>query len=155
MKLYGILGYPLIHSYSPDYFNRMFLEQNIDAQYLKFETETVDDIVKIINEHPSLIGFNITIPHKQHIIPFLDNLSTEAKEISAVNCVKISYHTGKPYLTGYNTDALGFKRALCHFIPPTIKKALILGNGGAAKAVRYSLQQLGIESLTVSRNPER
>ena len=155
MKMvYGILGYPLVHSYSPDFFNRMFETKGINAEYLKFETSEISDIHQILHSHPNLAGFNVTIPHKQAIIPFLDDISQEAEDIGAVNCVKVSIRNFHPYLTGYNTDTLGFGRALSKFIPSNLKQALILGNGGAAKAVRYTLKQMQINSITVSRTPQ-
>ncbi len=154
MKVYGIIGYPLGHSCSPSWFNERFREEGIDAEYLPFEIEDIGRINDILATNPDLQGFNVTIPHKQNILPFLDEISEEARAIGAVNCVKINWRKNKPYLTGYNTDMYGFRDALLHFIPGHIEKALILGNGGAAKAVRYALQTLNITSLTVSRTPK-
>lgn len=154
MKIYGIVGYPLGHSCSPSWFNERFREEGIDAEYLPFEIRDIGRIVDIIADYPDLRGFNVTIPHKQSVLPFLDEISDEARAVGAVNCVKVCRKEGRPCLTGYNTDVHGFRSALLRFIPACIKKALILGNGGAAKAVRYALQTLGIDSVTVSRTPK-
>lgn len=152
-SLYGLAGFPLGHSFSRDYFTKKFTREKIDARYFNFELENIQDILQIIEQTPELKGFNVTIPHKQNIIPLLNEISDEAQEIGAVNCVKVTHPAGKPFLSGYNTDAYGFRKALLHFIPDGINKALILGNGGAAKAVRYVLKNLGMEVLTVSRTP--
>lgn len=152
---YGILGYPLGHSCSPGYFNERFRKEGIEAEYLSFEMEDIGGLGNLLKQYPRLKGFNVTIPHKQNIMPFLDEISDEALAIGAVNCVKVSYPNGKAYLSGYNTDMFGFRNALLQFIPKDIHKALILGNGGAAKAVRFALQSLGMETLTVSRHPQK
>lgn len=155
MDTYGIIGYPLGHSCSPRYFNERFQKENIDAEYLSFEIKEIRDLEEILKNNPALKGFNVTIPHKQNILPFLDEISDEAQAIGAVNCVKISKTDGKTRLCGYNTDMFGFRNAVQTFIPAHIQKALILGNGGAAKAVRYALRSLNIETLTVSRTPRQ
>lgn len=153
-SLYGIIGYPLGHSRSPRYFNTKFQEEGIDAAYLPFEMEDIREIETLLSRYPELQGFNVTIPHKQHIIPYLDQLSEEAEAIGAVNCVKVARNNTSISLTGYNTDMYGFRQALLSFIPDKgLPKALILGNGGAAKAVRYALHQLNIQVVTVSRTP--
>ena len=153
MDIYGIIGYPLGHSCSPQYFNEKFQKEGIAAQYLSFEIEDINSLPEILNQHPTLKGFNVTIPHKQNILPFLDVISEEAEKIGAVNCVKVTSKNGKPHLTGYNTDMFGFRNALLQFIPHSLNKAFILGNGGAAKAIRYALHSLDMEVLTVSRHP--
>jgi len=153
--MYGIIGYPLVHSCSPAYFNERFRAEGIDEKYLSFEIQDIRILLEIIEKHPDLRGFNVTIPHKQNILPYLDEISEEAAAIGAVNCVRVCRDNGKPRLTGYNTDMYGFRKALTTFIPPRIRKALVLGNGGAAKAVRYALKTLDIEYLTVSRHPAR
>lgn len=154
MDIYGIIGYPLGHSCSPEYFNEKFQREGTEASYLSFEIKDIRELQDILVQHPSLRGFNVTIPHKQNILPFLDAISEEARTIGAVNCVKVTTQNGKPYLTGYNTDISGFRNALLDFIPQGITRALILGNGGAAKAVRYALHSLNMEVLTVSRHPQ-
>lgn len=155
MDIYGIIGYPLGHSCSPHYFNERFQQAGIDAEYRSFEMENIREIPRLLARYPQLKGFNVTIPHKQHILPFLDELSEEARAIGAVNCVSVRHVQGKPYLTGYNTDVYGFRQALLDFIPTGINKALVLGNGGAAKAVRYALHSLQTEVRTVSRTPRQ
>lgn len=155
MQTYGIIGYPLAHSCSPEYFNEKFRAEGINAEYLRFEIKEIRELESILQHYPDLQGFNVTIPHKQNILPFLDEISEEAQKIGAVNCVKVTNRNNRPYLCGYNTDVSGFRTALLHFIPQNlIKKALILGNGGAAKAVRYALHTLNIATLTVSRTPQ-
>lgn len=155
MQIYGIIGYPLGHSCSPRYFNEKFQKENIAAEYRSFEMPDIRQLPTLLQQTPDLCGFNVTIPHKQNILPFLDEISEEARVIGAVNCVKVSHPNGHPYLVGYNTDMYGFRKALLEFIPAAISKALILGNGGAAKAVRYALHSLNMEVSTVSRTPRQ
>lgn len=155
MDTYGIIGYPLGHSCSPRYFNERFQNENIDAEYLRFEIKDIQNLEHILKNNPTLKGFNVTIPHKQTILPFLDEISDEAKAIGAVNCVKVSRVNNKTKLYGYNTDMFGFRNALQSFMPVNTQKALILGNGGAAKAVRYALHTSHMETLTVSRTPRQ
>ena len=155
MQIYGIIGYPLGHSCSPRYFNEKFQKENIAAEYRSFEMPDIRQLPTLLQQTPDLCGFNVTIPHKQNILPFLDEISEEARVIGAVNCVKVSHPNGQPYLVGYNTDMYGFRKALLEFIPAAISKALILGNGGAAKAVRYALHSLNMEVSIVSRTPRQ
>lgn len=148
MRHFGLIGYPLTHSFSPDYFKNKFQVldiQNID--YKAFEISNLNHLKKLIKTH-NLLGFNVTIPHKQSIIPCLDELTTEAKAIGSVNCVKVI----DDQLIGFNTDAYGFMTSLSQFIgDKSIEKALILGNGGSAMAVQYVLKQMGIDYSIVSR----
>lgn len=153
MDTYGIIGYPLGHSRSPHYFNTRFRELGIGAEYLYMEMEELWSREELFKRYPRLKGFNVTVPHKQHILPYLDDISEEAAAVGAVNCVKVSHSGGQPRLTGFNTDVSGFRKALLEFIPSGISKALVLGNGGAAKAVRHVLHALRMEVLTVSRTP--
>lgn len=155
MQIYGIVGYPLGHSCSPRHFNEKFRKENIAATYRSFELPDIRQLTALLQQEPELCGFNVTIPHKQNILPYLDAISDEARAVGAVNCVKVSHPDGKPYLTGYNTDVYGFRKALLEFIPTDISKALVLGNGGAAKAVRYVLRSLAMEVVTVSRTPRQ
>lgn len=150
---YGLAGFPLEHSFSKKYFTEKFEKEHITARYLNFEIAQINDIYQIIKEFPDLQGFNVTIPHKQNILPLLDSLSEEAQKIGAVNCVWLKRCNGNIFLAGYNTDVVGFQTSLQDFIPEHISQALILGNGGAAKAVRYVLDKLKIKTLTISRNP--
>ena len=156
MKTFGLLGFPLSHSFSPQYFNQKFeAEQIKEAEYLKFEMDNIENIRKEFASIPDLVGFNVTIPYKQKIIPFLDDLASVAAEIGAVNTVKIE--DGK--WVGYNTDMIGFEKALVQFLQknnrnPTLN-ALVLGDGGASKAVYFVLQKLGIPYLKVTRNQQK
>lgn len=147
MKHYGLIGYPLSHSYSEKYFSEKFKQLHIDADYKNFEIESLDDLKTIVKEN-NLSGFNVTIPYKEKIIPLLDKVTEDAKEVGAVNCV----HVFQNKWIGYNTDILGFQESLLNFIPNTNMKALIFGTGGAAKAVSYVLEKLNIPFLLVSRN---
>lgn len=151
---YGLTGFPLGHSFSKKYFTEKFEKEHITARYLNFEIAQINDIYQIIKEFPDLQGFNVTIPHKQNILSLLNSLSEEAQKIGAVNCVRIKRCNGNIFLTGYNTDAAGFQKSLQEFIPEHLSKALILGNGGAAKAVRFVLDKLEMKTLTISRNPQ-
>lgn len=156
MREFGLLGFPLGHSFSKKYFSDKFEKLKIDATYLNFEFESANDILSIIATHPNLEGFNVTIPHKQAIIPLLNKVTPEAEQIGAVNCVKIERNETGLNLIGHNTDVIGFEGALRNFLGENEpKKALVLGNGGAAKAVRYVLTKMGILFLTVSRNPQK
>lgn len=146
-KIYGLLGYPLGHSFSRGFFTEKFKRENIDAEYLNFEFADVNEILDIITKTPNIKGFNITIPHKLNIIHLLDNISPEAKAIGAVNCVKIE----DGILLGYNTDVIGFKKRLLEFIGNDRPSALVLGTGGASRAVKYVLSELGIAYRVVSR----
>lgn len=154
MDIYGIIGTSLAHSFSPKYFNDYFQKAGISAKYLCFEIPKIQQLAEILHQYPQLKGFNVTIPYKESIFPLLDQISEEAIAVGAVNCVKIESLENHKKLIGYNTDIFGFQSALLDFIPPTCNKALILGNGGAAKAVRYVLNALHIPSLTVSRTPQ-
>lgn len=151
---YGLTGFPLGHSFSKKYFTEKFEKEHITARYLNFEIAQINDIYQIIKEFPDLQGFNVTIPHKQNILSLLNSLSEEVQKIGAVNCVRIKRCNGNIFLTGYNTDAVGFQKSLQEFIPEHLSKALILGNGGAAKAVRFVLDKLEMKTLTISRNPQ-
>ena len=151
MKKYGILGYPLGHSFSPNYFNEKFQNEGIDAIYEKFELPAITDLQPIIDYTPELCGFNVTIPYKEKVISFLDTVAPEARAIGAVNVVKVVHDGTHTRLMGYNSDVIGFTRSIKPLLLQSHKKALILGTGGASKAVNYGLKQLGLETLLVSR----
>ena len=146
--LFGLIGFPLTHSYSPKYFNEKFYREGINADYRAFELTDILEFPSLLKDHPELKGLNVTIPYKQQVIPFLDGLSDAAMQINAVNCIDI--RDGK--LIGYNTDVVGFEKSLHPLLQPSHKKALILGTGGASKAVQYVLSKLNIEFLLVSRS---
>ena len=145
MRTFGLLGKSLEHSFSASYFNEKFYKEGVDAEYLSFELENIQDFKTLINEK-QLSGLNVTIPYKESIIPFLDELSNEAKIIGAVNTVQ--FINGKTI--GHNTDFIGFSNSIKPLLEGR-KSALILGNGGAAKAVKYALDLLNIEFKTVNR----
>lgn len=154
MDTYGLLGYPLGHSFSRGFFTDKFAKEGIDAQYLNFELPSMDLYLQTLDEHPTLRGHNVTIPYKQQVIPFLDEMSEEAKAIGAVNVVKVTRdENGKRHLKGFNSDVIGFVESIKPLLKPCHKKALILGTGGASKAIHYGLtQKLGLETLFVSRS---
>lgn len=153
MNKYGLIGYPLGHSFSRKFFNEKFAAESIDAQYINFEIPCIEEFPRIIAENPELRGLNVTIPYKQQVMQYLDNISPEAKAIGAINVIKVEHFNGKTQLTGYNSDVIGFVNSLRPLLQPHHKKALILGTGGASKAIHYGLEEkLGIETLFVSRN---
>lgn len=148
MRQFGLIGYPLGHSFSKRYFTEKFQELGLnDHVYETFPIESIEGLGTILNTHPDLIGLNVTIPHKEAVIPFLQVQSPVVKAIGACNCIHIK--EGK--LWGYNTDVIGFQRSLQSSFPELPQKALILGTGGASKAVRYVLETLNISFQFVSR----
>lgn len=151
MKKFGIIGHPLGHSFSPSYFNEKFQNEGIDAVYEKYDLPVITDLQAIIDYTQDLCGFNVTIPYKEKVMSYLDIVSPEARSIGAVNVVKVINKDGKKYLEGYNSDLIGFMRSIQPLIEPHHKKALVLGTGGASKAIIYALHRLGIETLLVSR----
>ncbi len=151
MKKFGIIGYPLGHSFSPGYFNEKFKNEGIDATYERFELPVITDLMSIIDYAEGLCGLNVTIPYKEKVMSYLDNVSVEARAIGAVNVVKVVEKDGKRSLEGYNSDVIGFSRSIKPLLETHHKKALVLGTGGASKAVVYALHQLGLETLLVSR----
>ncbi len=152
MQKYGLIGFPLGHSFSRNFFNQKFETEKIDAQYLNFEIPEINGFTNVINNNPELNGLNVTLPYKQQIIPFLDDLNADAKAIGAVNVIKFEKNgSDRPRLVGYNSDIIGFKNSISPLLNASHKKALILGTGGASKAVFQGLKQLGIEPTFVSR----
>ncbi|MEI6265017.1 MAG: shikimate dehydrogenase [Sphingobacteriia bacterium] len=148
MRTYGLIGFPLTHSFSQQYFTQKFFELGInDAEYFTFSIPDIKDLNEIIATHPNLCGFNITIPYKKKVLPFLTHASETVKALGACNCV----HIKNGELFGYNTDVIGFEKSLQPFLKPHHQKALILGTGGAAAAVAYVLGKLNIEFQFVSR----
>lgn len=153
MQKYGLIGYPLKHSFSIGFFNEKFRSENIDAEYVNFEIPEIKDFKEVIEENPNLCGLNVTIPYKEQVIPFLDELDKDTAKIGAVNVIKIIRQSkGKIKLVGYNSDIIGFTQSIEPLLQPHHKKALILGTGGASKAVYHGLKNLGIESTFVSRS---
>lgn len=152
MKRYGLIGHPLKHSQSRILFNEKFEHEGLDCRYQNFDIQSVDEIKEVMERYPDLCGFNVTIPYKEAIIPLLDDIDPTAKEVGAVNVVTI--REGK--LKGYNTDIYGFEHLLERALKgKTVDHALVLGTGGASKAVRYVLKKKDIPYSTVSRSPER
>lgn len=153
-RLYGLIGYPLVHSFSMDFFNQKFLAEDIDAQYINFEIEELGLLWEIIAEYPKLNGLNVTAPYKEAIIPYLDSMDDDARDVGAVNVVRFmrDSKTGKLVgLKGYNSDVEGFDRTLGDVLTPERKRAMVLGTGGASKAVTAALQRHGVEVQLVSR----
>ena len=155
MKQYGVIGNPLHHSYSKAYFNEKFQEQAIDARYDNYLLPTIKDVMKVLNDTPNLCGLNVTIPYKEQVMEYLDEIDDEAKEIGAVNVIKITEKNGKRFLKGYNSDWFGFTEAIKPFLKPHHTHALILGTGGASKGIVYALKKLKINTQFVSRDPSK
>ena len=152
MKRYGLIGHPLKHSQSRFYFNEKFEYEGLDCLYQHYDIKSLDELHDVMAKYPDLCGFNVTIPYKESIIALLDEIDTTAKEVGAVNVVTIA--NGK--LKGYNTDVYGFEQLLERAVKGRdTNHALILGTGGASKAVRYVLKQKGIPFSLVSRDPEK
>lgn len=147
MKTYGLIGRSLGHSFSKSFFEEYFQTHQIQAEYLNFELSTIDEVIQLFEKEVS--GFNVTIPYKEAIIPYLDDLSLEAKEIGAVNVVEVK--EGKKI--GHNSDAFGFHQSIKPFLTNRHERAIVFGTGGASKAVEYVLKKIGVDVLFVSRNP--
>lgn len=152
MDKYGLIGYPLGHSFSISFFNEKFQNEGIDATYENFEIPSIEGFPEILDSNPNLCGLNVTIPYKEKVIGLLDSLSKEAQEIGAVNVIKVTHKGNKRILKGYNSDVIGFTRSIEPLLERFHKKALILGTGGASKAVEYGLKSLGLETIKVSRS---
>lgn len=151
-KIYGLIGYPLGHSFSHEFFNKKFEAEGINARYINFEIPDIGDLMELVAETPNLAGLNVTIPYKQQVIRYMDEMDALAAKVGAVNVIKITYKpNGSPWFKGYNSDIIGFRDSIAPLLKPDMKKALILGTGGASKAVYQALLELGIESTFVSR----
>lgn len=154
-KQYGLIGYPLGHSFSRGFFTDKFLHEGIDAMYSNYEIASIEQLLKILADNKHLVGFNVTIPHKESVIPFLTEISDEAKAIGAVNVVKVTRQGENICLKGYNSDVVGFTNSIRPLLDVNIhKRALVLGTGGASKAVVYGLNNLGIVTQLVSRTKQ-
>ena len=150
MRQYGLIGYPLSHSFSQKYFTEKFQREGIaGCVYENFPLAGIDEFAALVQQHPDLHGLNVTIPYKEKVIPFLTAQSDVVKTIGACNCIRIE----NGGLTGHNTDVVGFEESLRPLLQPHHTKALVLGTGGAAKAVHYVLNKLGISFIEVSRTP--
>ncbi len=148
MKKYGLIGKTLGHSFSRQFFNEKFRREGIDAVYSNYEIPVADDFMQVVKDK-ELVGLNVTIPYKQNVMRMMDSLSDDAREIGAVNVVRIDHEHHK--LEGFNTDVIGFTDSIRPLIQPWHTKALVLGTGGASLAIKYGLRKLGIEPLSVSR----
>lgn len=154
MRFFGLIGNPLEHSFSPIFFKEKFEKEGIkNCFYNLYPLNNIDEFNQLINDFTELSGLNVTIPYKQDIIPFLDEIDENAKEIGAVNTIKFDWINSKLKLTGYNTDYLGFINSVKPLLKEFHTKALVLGTGGSSLAVTYALKKLGIEYIQVSRNP--
>lgn len=153
-QIYGLLGYPLTHSFSRTFFNEKFIAENISAEYVNFEIDRIDLIKKVVTENPELRGLNVTLPYKEAVIPYMNEMDETAKIIGAVNVIKFIREKGKLRLKGFNSDIIGFTDSIRPLLKPEHKKGLILGTGGASKAVWYGLLSLGITPRLVSRTPK-
>ncbi len=148
MRTFGLIGYPLSHSFSAKWFAEKFSRENItDCEYLNFPIEDLQSFPQLIAESTELCGLNVTIPHKEHILPYLHRLDSTAEKIGAVNCIRIEKDRS---LSGFNTDAFGFETSILPFLENRFERALILGTGGSSKAVEYVLTGRGIDVWKVS-----
>jgi shikimate dehydrogenase len=151
MEKYGLIGYPLGHSFSIGYFNEKFQNEGIDAEYVNFEIPQINMLPEVIASNPDLVGLNVTIPYKEKVISYLDHVSPEARAIGAVNVIRIIHKGKNVILKGYNSDVIGFTQSIEPRLETYHKKALILGTGGASKAINFGLKSLGLETVFVSR----
>lgn len=151
MDKYGLIGFPLGHSFSISYFNEKFENEHINAQYINFEIPSIDGLTEILDRNPELRGLNVTIPYKEQVMKYLAAISPEAEAIGAVNVIRVTHKGNKVYLKGFNSDVIGFTRSIEPLLEPAQKKALILGTGGASKAIHYGLKSLNMQTIFVSR----
>ncbi len=149
MKRFGLIGRTLKHSFSKTYFTRKFEKEGLDCSYDNFELASISELHPLLTRMPALIGFNVTIPYKKEILPYLSFQDAVVQAIGACNCVKMV--AGKCY--GFNTDGMGFLKSLSPHVKPHHTQALVLGSGGSSAAVQYALAQLGISYKVVSRQP--
>lgn len=149
MRLFGLIGYPLGHSFSKQYFTEKFEREGLtDCVFEAFPIKSIIEFNGLLKAHPQLIGLGVTIPYKEQVLAYVNDFSDEVKYIGATNSIKI---TGNK-LKAFNTDIIGFKESFGSLLKPTHKKALVLGTGGASKAVQYVLKNSGIDFLVVTRN---
>lgn len=154
-KLYGLIGYPLTHSKSPEYFSQKFKEMGLQGySYRLFPMDHIMQFPELLMRQSGLRGLNVTVPYKSDIMNFLDQVDHEAQECGAVNTIKIRQTKGDLIVKGYNTDIYGFRTSLLNFLGEARPEALVIGNGGAAKAVKFVLRALNIPYIVVCRHPE-
>jgi shikimate dehydrogenase len=155
MKTYGLVGYPLGHSFSKKFFAEKFEKERLsDCQYLNFEIDTIAKFPSIFKENENICGLNCTIPYKQQVMQYLDEIDEETQKVGAVNTIKPIHTADGLKLKGFNTDIIGFERSLKPMLDERHKKALILGTGGASKAIKHILGKLGIEYVSASIEAE-
>lgn len=154
MNIYGLIGFPLGHSFSAKFFTEKFAAEGIDAVYRNYELPDISDLMELLSEYPDIRGINVTIPYKQQIIPYLTSVSPQAEAIGAVNTVKVIHDEegNVKELCGYNTDAPAFARTLAPLLPLEAVSALVLGSGGASRAVCNALDALSVRYRVVSRS---
>lgn len=152
MRSYGLIGFPLTHSWSKKYFDEKFSNENItDAKYDLFQIERIDEAFRLIFSDKSIVGLNVTIPFKEKIIPFLNEFSPEAREVGAVNTIKITHLEDEVSIKAYNTDVFGFEDSIRDLLENKIRKALILGTGGSSRACVHVFEKNNIDYTLVSR----
>ena len=152
MRHFGLIGYPLGHSFSVSYFSDKFKKEGIDASYRNFPLERAAEFEKLVRDEPDLHGLNVTVPYKQVIIPYLDALSQTARAVKAVNTICFCRKDERMALTGHNTDVVGFEKSLNKHLQKHHTSALVLGTGGSSGAVTHVLESLGIKFTLVSRS---
>ena len=151
-KLIGLIGYPLEHSFSERYFNERFARLGYDyIEYRNFPLEDIEELPELLDLFPEICGLNVTSPHKRSVLKFLDEIDAEAREVGSVNTITVRRNDGGIWLKGYNTDIIGFEKSFVPQLEPHHTAALILGTGGAARAVAYVLKKLGLDYRFVSR----
>ena len=155
MEIYGLIGYPLQHSFSPEFFSEKFARERIDAEYKSFPLPNLSELSALIKQTPELKGLNVTIPYKERVIPLLDEIYGEAKYIHAVNTIAIERLDTEVKLYGYNTDVIGIEQSLLPKLTRNMSTALILGTGGTAKTVSRVLNKQGVDHIFVTRNPDK
>lgn len=156
MRLFGIIGYPLGHSFSQKHFTEKFEREGLDGHYYrKFELSDISQLPALVESEPDLCGFNVTIPYKISILDYLDETEDTVAEIGAVNTVRVTRQSGRPFLHGYNTDAPAFRESLIKNLASLPESALVLGTGGASRSVMHTLLDLNIRAVPVSRQPVR
>ncbi len=155
MKTYGLIGYRLGYSFSKGFFQKKFEKEGLtDHEYLNFELDRIDDFPDIFKQNEHIVGLNCTIPYKQAIIPYLDEIDDQAAEVGAVNTIKISHSNNQIKLKGFNTDCFGFEHSILPMLKTMHRKALILGTGGASKAIKYVLNKHKIDYISATTKNE-
>lgn len=153
--LLGLIGYPLGHSFSREYHNRRIEKEGLDAVYENYELSDISLLTDLVHTHPTLVGLNVTIPYKEVVVPYLSEIDESAQRIGAVNVIKIEREGNEVRMVGYNSDYMGFRNSITPLLQPHHTHALVLGSGGASKAVKVALQDIGLTVQVVSRHPQK